>query len=223
MSDPTSTEPPPTDPAPASWQDRIDLLLGGNRPAAPAVAGGVVAVAAALVLFLLLRPSPPPPPELAMPMAAGLDGTTSTTVAPDVVVHVAGAVARPGVYRLPPLARVADAVDAAGGPTADADLHRLNLAAPVADGSQVYVPREGEPLPAASAAGGAAASAGPLDLNLAAAADLERLPGIGPAIAKAILDARDRMGGFRSVDDLLEVRGIGPAKLEALRELVTVR
>jgi DNA uptake protein ComE-like DNA-binding protein len=151
MSDPTSTEPPPTDPAPASWQDRIDLLLGGNRPAAPAVAGGVVAVAAALVLFLLLRPSPPPPPELAMPMAAGLDGTTSTTVAPDVVVHVAGAVARPGVYRLPPLARVADAVDAAGGPTADADLHRLNLAAPVADGSQVYVPREGEPLPAASA------------------------------------------------------------------------
>jgi competence protein ComEA len=179
-------------------------------------------VVAAMVLVVLLRPSPPPPPELVMPMAGADAAATSTTDAPDLVVHVAGAVVAPGVYRLPPSARVADAVDAAGGPAPAADLHRLNLAAPLTDGVQVYVPVAGEPLPAASTGGGAAAPAGPLDLNLATAADLEALPGIGPATAKAILDARERIGRFRSVDDLLEVRGIGPAKLEALRDLVVV-
>ena len=137
---------------------------------------------------------------------------------------MAGAVVRPGVYRLPPGGRVADAIEAAGGPAPGAELHRLNLAAPLVDGSQVYVPLAGEAPPAGAAAPGAGAEAppGPLDLNTATAAQLEELPGIGPATAAAIVDAREERGGFASVDDLLDVRGIGPAKLEALRDLVTV-
>lgn len=218
---PTAAE-PSTAGTPPSWQERIDLLLAGGRPPAPALLAAGAAAVAALVLFLLLRPAPPPPPELTMPMASASGATTSSTEAPDLVVHVAGAVAAPGVYRLDPTARVVDAVDAAGGPLPGADLHRLNLAAPLADGAQVYVPREGEPVPAGAVVAASGATAGPLDLNLATAAELEELPGIGPATAKAILEARQRMGGFRSVDDLLEVRGIGPAKLEQLADLVCV-
>lgn len=224
MPDDPTPEPqaPPTPVQPPTWQERIDLLMGGSRPSPTALLGGGVAVVVALTAFLLLRPPPTPPPELAMPMASDSPAATSTTSPPEVVVHVAGAVVAPGVYRLPPLARVGDAVGAAGGPAPGADLDRLNLAALVADGAQVYVPLEGEPLPAAATAAGDAA-AGPLDLNLASADQLEELPGVGPATAKAIVAARERLGGFRSVDDLLEVRGIGPAKLDAIRGLVVVR
>ena len=145
--------------------------------------------------------------------------------------HVAGAVATPGVRRLPAGARVIDGVDAAGGALPDADLARVNLAAPLVDGQQVYVPRQGEvppvPLPGTGAAGGAgddpgATGAGPVDVNRATADQLDELPGVGPATAEAIIAHREEHGPFASVDDLLDVRGIGEAKLEQLRELVTV-
>ena len=141
-----------------------------------------------------------------------------------VVAHVAGAVARPGLYRLGGAPRAADAIDAAGGPAPDADLDAVNLAAAVADGERVYLPRRGEAPPAAVvASGGAAASAGPLDLNTATAEQLEDLPGVGPATASAILAYRKEHGRFRSVDELLEVRGIGDARLAELRPKVRVR
>jgi competence protein ComEA len=139
-------------------------------------------------------------------------------------------VSRPGVYELDPSARVIDAVTAAGGSVAGADLDGLNLAAPLVDGQRVYVPHVGEVDPAAVPAGGAPAPTGleggaprgPVNLNTATAAELESLPGVGPATAATIVDDRTRNGPFASVDDLERVPGIGPAKLAALREQVTV-
>jgi competence protein ComEA len=209
-------------PAPPTWRDRLELLARPGGPAPVQVAGlvgGVVVVA--LVAWFLLR-EPPPPAESVMTQArpAAAAGP-ATTVAKAVVVHAAGAVLHPGVYSLRPGSRVQDLVAAAGGAAPGAQLDRLNLAALLVDGTQVYVPREGE---AAPAVGGPAAAtpSGPLNLNTATEEQLDELPGVGPATAQAIIQAREKRGGFRSVDDLLDVRGIGPAKLDALRDLVTV-
>lgn len=219
------------------WFDPVRLVL--TLIAAAAVGFGA---------FWLVR-SPSPPTEASLPFAAAsttvadsmpaATSTVSSTVAASpatvsetvsVVVHVAGAVTGPGVYLLDGSARVHSAIDAAGGPTSEADLDGLNLAAPVADGQRIYVPSVGEVDPADVPSGpprtepsvDGGAPAGPVDLNRAGAAELEALPGVGPATAAAIVDDRDRNGPFASVDDLDRVPGIGPAKLEALRDLVTV-
>jgi competence protein ComEA len=143
-----------------------------------------------------------------------------------VVVHVVGAVGAPGVQRLPAGSRAVDAVAAAGGMVPEADLAALNLAAVLIDGQQLYVPRVGEVPPAAvpPAAGSAAQSgpAVPVDLNSATLDELDELPGIGPTTAQAILDHREQNGPFSTVEELLDVRGIGDAKLEQLRDLVAV-
>jgi competence protein ComEA len=142
-----------------------------------------------------------------------------------IVVHVAGAVAEPGVYELPAGSRVGGAIDSAGGPSRRADPAALNLAAPLSDGERVYVPKVGEAVPVTAvqnAPTGSAARAGPIDLNRASAEQLDTLPGIGPATAAAIVDHREQNGPFARVDDLEAVRGIGPAKLEAIRDLVAV-
>ena len=157
-----------------------------------------------------------------------------------VVVHVAGAVASPGVVTLDEGARVADAIDAAGGLAQEADPDHLNLARPLTDGEQVRVPRVGEDASAwqgtsgqagASAGGGGGgqtpgaagpAPSGSVNLNTADAAELETQPGIGPALAQRIIDYRAEHGAFTSVDELTSVSGIGSARLEALRDLVSV-
>jgi competence protein ComEA len=134
------------------------------------------------------------------------------------------------VYAVPAGGRVADAVIAAGGTASEADVEQINLAARLSDGERIYVPKKGEVAPAALAApapaGGGSkapgAPAGPVDLNTATADQLEALPGVGPATSKAILAYRASHGRFRSVTELLEVPGIGPTKLEALRPLVKV-
>jgi competence protein ComEA len=141
---------------------------------------------------------------------------------PPIRVHVDGAVLRPGVYMLPDDAIAADAIEAAGGPAADADSGRLNLASPLRDGAQVYVPRVSSDTPAASAGPlpTEAAAPGRIPINTASAAELELLPGIGPSLAKAIIEYRTAHGPFMALDELVEVPGIGPAKLEGLREWV---
>jgi competence protein ComEA len=132
------------------------------------------------------------------------------------LIHVAGAVRSPGVYRLRDGERIQDAIRRAGGPRPGADLNAINLAAKVADGQQVVVPRRG-----AAAAVGAAAPGGPaqppVSLNSATAEQLDTLDGVGPATARKILDWRRQHGGFRSIDDLGEIPGIGPKRLAALR------
>jgi competence protein ComEA len=147
-----------------------------------------------------------------------------------VIVHVAGAVATPGVVELEGAARVIDAIEAAGGAVPDADLDRLNLAAKLVDGQRVLVQRVGEP--AAPSAPGSTGTGDPsadpsvggglLDLNTATTLQLEELPGIGPALAAAILEERDRRGGFRSINELRDVRGIGEQRFADLRDRVTV-
>jgi competence protein ComEA len=133
------------------------------------------------------------------------------------VVHVVGAVRRPGLYRLKEGSRIADAVERAGGATRRADVSLVNLAAPLADGAQVLVPRR-TPL-AAGGESGAATPAGPLHLNTATLEQLDELPGIGPSTAQKILDFRAEHGAFTSIDELDAVSGIGPARLEQLRDV----
>ncbi len=163
----------------------------------------------------------PVPVDAALPLVEPSSVTTTTAPAAPLVVHVAGAVASPGVRRLPPGSRVIDAVEAAGGLRADADTDRVNLAAELVDGTQVYVPAVGEPVPP-GASGSSGEASGPIDLNTADATALETLPGVGPATAAAIIDHRERNGPFTSVDGLLDVRGIGEAKLAQIRDLVRV-
>jgi competence protein ComEA len=133
----------------------------------------------------------------------------------DVVVDVTGAVARPGVYRLPAGARVTDAVERAGGASGGALLEAINLAARLADGQQVVVPTRGPAgAPLATVADG---EQGPISLGTATVEQLDTIDGIGPVTAQDIVDFRDEHGGLSSVDQLDQVSGIGPATMESLR------
>lgn len=159
-----------------------------------------------------------------------------------VVVQTAGAVAKPGVLKMPADARVGDAIQAAGGPTPNADLESINLAAKLVDGTQVWVPRKrtdeaarvaepyqgGKVAPAYDSSSKSArtnsrstkATGAPVNLNTASAKDLEGLPGVGPSTAKKILDYRQQHGGFSSVEEVMAVKGIGPKKFQAMRKFL---
>ncbi|MGQ9541696.1 MAG: helix-hairpin-helix domain-containing protein [Armatimonadota bacterium] len=174
--------------------------------------------------------TPEPPPSAAAPSA-------SSTESAEIVVHVAGAVKKPGVVKIPRGSRVDDAVRAAGGFGSQADPDSINLALLLEDGKQVYVPRKGELVevegrvgvvsPAPSSAGKSARQGeqlvGKINLNTATAEQLESLPGIGPVTARAIIEYRKQNGGFRSIEELLEVHGIGEKRLEQIRPFVVVR
>jgi competence protein ComEA len=152
--------------------------------------------------------------------AAGAEG--SFAVEPgggDVVVHVAGAVREPAVYRMPAGSRVADAVERAGGANGAAAVEGINLAARLADGQQIIVPARAEsPVGVASGSGsGTSAADGPISLGTATVEQLDTIQGIGPVTAQEIVDFRDEHGGLSSVDDLDQISGIGPATMEALR------
>jgi competence protein ComEA len=135
------------------------------------------------------------------------------------VVHVVGAVRRPGLYRLREGSRIADAVARAGGATRRADVTLVNLAAPVVDGAQVVVPRRAPAGAVGGSSAAGAAPAGPLHLNTATLEQLDELPGVGPSTAQKILDFREQHGAFTSIDELDAIPGIGPARLEQLREV----
>ena len=187
------------------WISRTRIAYLG---AALALAGGGWWLAAGA------RPEPAPRQAPVSPLVT----MAAPPAAPGPLVHVVGAVRRPGVYRVREGARALAAVRRAGGPTPTADLSGLNLAAEVVDGQQLVVPVRGA-APAPAVAAGAPGS--PVRLSTAAPAELEALDGIGPALAQRIVDWRQEHGGFSSVEDLLEVPGIGEAKLEALRDQVT--
>ena len=177
----------------------------------------LVAAAAVLVLLVLVgrQLAGTGAPAAARPVVVQANPASEARAA---LVHVVGAVRRPGLYRLRDGARVADAVSRAGGATRGADLALINLAAPVADGAQVVVPRR-QPV-AGEGAVTAGAAAGPVHLNTATLEQLDALPGVGPATAQGILDYRSENGAFATVDELDAVPGIGPARLEQLRDLV---
>ena len=194
---------------------------------------------------------PPPPPEASIPfattsvasntIASNTDASSAISSSANITVYVSGEVVKPGVYVLLATARVIDALQAAGGATNQADLVVVNLAAPLVDAAQVFIPRMGStprvtlPRPhaginlpiagagaGAGAVGGATSTAGIVDINSATISDLDALPGVGPSTAQAIIDYRVANGPYASVDDLLNVRGIGPSKLAAMRARVRV-
>lgn len=225
--------PPPPEP----WRDRlrriVDERLAAARRQVPAVPVARLAIGIGVALVVLcagwwlVRPAAVPV-EATLPLAATTPATPAGPVAmpaaPDgtVVVQAAGAVAVPGVYRLPAGSRVTDLLRAAGGPLADADPQALALAALLVDGQRVWLPRIGEVVAVGPGLGAGQPAVGPLDLNTATVDGLDALPGIGPATATAIVGFRERNGPFRSVEGLLDVPGIGPAKLEGFRDLVMV-
>jgi competence protein ComEA len=169
--------------------------------------------------------------SIAQNWASSLNDERATPLG--IVVHVAGEVKSPGVYTLPNGARMVDAVTAAGGATARADLEVINLATPLIDSSQIYVPAKGvaarpnfaRPQPGVNgvaAAPNAPSASGVVNINRASVSELDALPGVGPSTAQAIVDYRMANGPFGSPEDLLNVKGIGPAKFDAMRKLVEV-
>jgi len=191
--------------------------LGRNR--ARAAAALTVIACTGIGAVVLTRDAPA---SIAPPARA--DGTTppmSVAGGSVVVVHVAGAVKRPGLYELPASARIADAIDAAGGPTRRADLDALNLAQLVVDGTKIDVPTMGG-RSAGTVATPSASAAGAVSINTADQVMLETIPGIGPVTAAAIIAHREEIGGFSTLEQLLDVSGIGPATFESIRSYVTL-
>jgi competence protein ComEA len=211
-----------------AWRDRIESLVG-RRLDAWVVAGLALAVAVAAVMLWSRggspRIAPPAEPDAVASTPPAVGGPPVQGVSA-VLVHVAGAVRRPGVYGVDNGARVADAIDLAGGARSRADLDSLNLAMVVTDGMQVLVPtKSGETAPAPSGAGSGVAATptpAPVNINTADQIALETVPGIGPVTAQAIIEYREQIGSFGSVDELIDVSGIGPATLESIRPYVAV-
>lgn len=231
-------------PAHEVWRERIGLWLqngAAKNARTGALSLGLLAVAIAIGWRLFVASEPPiedslplaQPAATTAPIAADtspgvIAGSVAEPAAPPevLVVHVAGSVMRPGLVTGRVGWRVDDAVNAAGGAVGAADLDRLNLAAPIADGQRIFVPVVGENEPSVltpdSGITPGESAGGPVNLNTADGPTLESLPGVGPATAATIISHREEHGPFGDVDALVAVRGIGPATLDALRDHVTV-
>ncbi|MDQ3981889.1 MAG: ComEA family DNA-binding protein [Actinomycetota bacterium] len=203
---------------PGGFRARLEEVVGRRIDT-----GIVIGLVAVLVVGGLLVWGRKPAAAIAPPATAPPAPSAGASPTAQLLVHVAGAVRRPGLYALAPGTRVADAIEAAGGATPRADLDLLNLAEPLADGSKVEVlVRGADPGPAPVPPGTPPGSSGPISLNSADQAALETIPGVGPVTAAAILAYRDEAGPFTSVEQLMEVSGIGPATLESIRPYVTL-
>jgi competence protein ComEA len=196
----------------------MDDMDGFQVTRSRALLGAVLLVAVLFVAGRFFVGSGTATVERSPPAAGEIEAAPAARL----VVHVVGAVRRPGLYRLAHGARIADAVRRAGGATRRADLSLVNLAAQVSDGTQVVVPRRVVVSAAAPGGGGdaTATAAGPVHLNTATVEQLDALPGVGPVTAQKILDYREQHGAFSSIEDLDAIPGIGPARLEQLRDLV---
>jgi competence protein ComEA len=209
------------------WRGWLEERLGPLKEQARFTKEQVI-VLTILALVMLIggfwaaRQSRPQPVVVEKPSLPAAAENPAPKAIKRIYVHVGGAVVRPGLYEIESGNRVADAVNRAGGARDDGDLDGLNLAAKVADGQKILVPVKGQA--AEGAAGGSEATAeSPLvNLNTASQAELESLDGIGPVLAKRIVDWRQRRGRFSRVSQLNEVDGIGPKKLQALKNQVTV-
>jgi competence protein ComEA len=210
-----------------SIRERLDQLSRGE------LAGLAIVVVATLLGAGLwyMRSLPRPvdiaaPADAASPAVSPISGATGSLApsAASIIVDVAGWVRRPGVYEFASGDRVIDAIDRAGGPRKDADLTTLNLAAPLMDGTQIVVPKPGSTTSGDPGSTGTATSGGTtlININSAGETELEGLPGVGPVTAAAIIDYRMQNGPFATVDDLIDVTGIGPSTLEQIRPFATV-
>jgi competence protein ComEA len=200
-----------------SLRDRLDLLSRGE------IAGLIVVLVALMggAGLWYVRALPKPVTIAESSPGAALSATPTPTP-PPIIVDVAGAVRRPGVYEFAEGERVIDAIEQAGGALPKADLSLLNLAAPITDGTQILVPKTGPAATGASPAPVGGAPAGLININTATATDLEALSGIGEVLAATIVEYRTTNGPFTAVDDLLDVSGIGPATLDEIRDQITV-
>jgi len=190
----------------------------------------IVAILTGGAVLVWRRPQPAPIVIASITPLPVASPDPTTTPAP-ILAYVTGAVARPGVYSLPCDSRVEDAITAAGGAAADADLLAINLAEHVHDAQQIYVPHQGEnatpilptAIPTAYSDSGQLPGGQLVNINTAAAQQLEALPGIGPALAQRIIDYRTANGPFQSIEDITNVKGIGQHTFEQLQDQITVR
>ena len=237
-------------------EEKCSHFLKWYGPARAFATAGSVAVVCVGAWWLLRAPAPPLENSIPLVSIASTSDSSSSSVVGaipnttlvgvrEVVVHVAGAVNTPGVYRLKPTARVIDAVNAAGGVTASADTAAVNLALPLLDAEQVYIPtrsrkkphttvavqRKLPTTPSSPSSTVAAAIVGAtessvksalVNINTATALELEALPSVGPSTAKAIVSFRTKNGPFSKAEDLLKVPGIGDGKLAAMKPFVAL-
>jgi competence protein ComEA len=206
------------------WRSRASGALRSFQEASASLSRFQTAVIAALVLLLVLgsviayyrsRPR----------TIRVIDNKSTQKGAArlqELTVHVAGAVNSPGLYTIAEGSRVADALAKAGGAAPDAMLDNLNLAAKLKDGEKVLVTRRVGDAPGESAAPQEGSSSSAVNINSAGADELDKLPGVGPSLAKSIVEYRNKNGQFSSVEELDNVAGIGPSKLESLKDLVTI-
>jgi competence protein ComEA len=237
MSDPPVVPRPVAPSADSAFTERLRALRGDARVGIAVLL--CVSVAAGVAWFRagVAPASPAGNPETSSSTTVFTTTTAApvtTTTSAEIVVDVVGAVRAPGVVTLAGDARVLDAITAAGGAVPGADLERLNLAAKLADGARVAVPLAGQPPLAidpgavvgsadpsgAGSADGSGDPGAPVNVNTATESQLEGLPGIGPTLAAAIVEERERNGPFRSADDLTRVHGIGEGRLAQLRDFV---
>jgi competence protein ComEA len=193
-----------------------------KRRIAQVVFLSIVGIIAFVVIYVLLKRPEPSSPPLVITLQPRPTAEPATPTPAAINVYVSGAVKQPDVYALPLHSIVKDAITAAGGAAADADLDRINLAARLADQMQVYVPRQGEAAlpPQSGSAPGAATEK--ININTASVEELDKLPGIGPAIAAAIIDYRTQNGPFKQIEDIDAVKGIGDALFEKIKDMITV-
>jgi competence protein ComEA len=195
------------------WLERHRVLIVATL--AVFIVGGVIA-------WVASRPNPGPI-IISTPEPTSTPVPEPTPTPAPVRVYVTGAVERADVYTLPPGSLVRDAIAAAGGATADADLEQINLAIEVHDQQQIHVPRKGEEVTPVAAPVGAPSTTGKVNINTASVEELDTLPGIGPAIAQRIVEYREANGDFAAIEDITNVKGIGPATFEEIKELIAVR